>query len=84
MFTTLCKQVKNEKVFCITTICSDHGDELENKPFEFLCEEDIIFHNFSCPTTRTPQQNDVVEKKNKYLKEIARIMIHELNVANHF
>ena len=39
-------------------------------------------HDFSCP--RTPQQNGVVERKNKTLQEMARNMINETNVAKIF
>jgi len=38
--------------------------------------------SFSSP--RSPQQNGVVERKNRTLQEMARTMIHENNLANHF
>ena len=41
-----------------------------------------IIHEFSSP--RTPQQNGVVERKNRSLQEMARTMIHENNLAKHF
>ncbi|RDX73321.1 hypothetical protein CR513_47095, partial [Mucuna pruriens] len=39
-------------------------------------QQDIL-HNFSCP--RMPRQNDVVEKKNKSLQEMARAMLNDFN-----
>ena len=51
-------------------IQSDHGKEFENKKFEEFCDGFGITHNFSAPMI--PQQNGVVERKNKTLKEIAR------------
>jgi transposase InsO family protein len=39
-------------------------------------------HQFSSP--RTPQQNGVVERKNRSLQEMARTIIHENNLAKHF
>ena len=54
----------------IASIRCDHGGEFENKDFESICEEHGIEHNFSAP--RTPQQNGVVERKNRSLEEIAR------------
>ncbi|WP_353805374.1 hypothetical protein, partial [Acinetobacter baumannii] len=39
-------------------------------------------HNFSAP--RTPQQNGVVERKNRYLVNIARTMIIESNLPQSF
>jgi transposase InsO family protein len=55
---------------------------LKNESFESFCEKHEIIHEFSSP--RTPQQIGVVERKNRSLLEMARIMIHENNLANHF
>src|SRR4030043_400679 len=49
---------------------------------EIFCEEHGIIHEFSSP--RTPQQNGVVERKNRSLQEIARTMIHETKMAAYF
>ena len=51
---------------------SDHGGEFESERFQLFCEENGILQNFSTP--RTPQQNGVVERKNKSLQEMARTM----------
>jgi hypothetical protein len=37
---------------------------------------------FSSPIT--PQENGVVERKNRVIREIARVMIHSKNLAQHF
>ena len=55
-----------KKGVCITSIKSDHGRKFENESFHLFCEENIILHNFS--TTITPQQNGVVERKNRSLQ----------------
>ena len=47
------------------SIRSDHGGEFENEELEKLCSEQGYEHNFSAP--RTPQQNGVVERKNRTL-----------------
>ena len=39
-------------------------------------------HNFFAP--RTPQQNGVVERKNRSLEELARIMLNEFDVPKYF
>ena len=62
-FTKLYRRIQNEKGFLITNIRTDHGRELENEKFELFCDEHGIGHNFSAP--RTPQQNGVVERKNR-------------------
>ena len=50
--------------------------------FEKFCEENGIMHNFSAP--RTPQQNGVVERKNRSLEELARTMLNEYEVPKYF
>ena len=57
---------------------SDHGVEFENSSFSKYCGEVGIGHNFSAP--RTPQQNGVVERKNRSLEEIGRTMLMESGV----
>ena len=66
----------------IVKVRSDHGGEFENKLFENIFDSYGISHDFSCP--RTPQQNRVVERKNKTLQEMAHTMIQETNMAKHF
>src|ERR1044072_3714968 len=82
VFISFCTQVQNEKNSKIVRVRSDHGGEFENKDFENLFDANGISHDFSCP--RTPQQNGVVERKNRTLQEMARTMIQETNIAKHF
>lgn len=58
----------------IVRIRSDHEKELKNVSFSKFSEKCGIFHEFSAP--KTPEQNDVVERKNRSLQEIARIMLN--------
>jgi len=51
-------------------------------PFEDFCEKYGIIHEFSSPIT--PQQNEVVERKNRTLQEMTKTIIHENNLAKHF
>lgn len=74
--------MQNEKDFKIVKFRNDHGGEFENKYFDKLFDENGISHDFSYP--RIPQQNGVVDRKNKTLQEMARTMISETNVAKHF
>src|ERR1044072_7547557 len=82
VFATFCIQVQNEKNCKIVKVRSDHGGEIENMEFENLFDSNGISHDFSCP--RTPQQNGVVERKNRALQEMARTMIQETDMAKHF
>ena len=76
------KKVTNLKNLSIISIRSDHGTEFENHNFDEFCNEHGINHNFSAP--RTPQQNGVVERKNRTLEEMARTMLCEGNLPKYF
>ena len=82
VFSIFCKRIQNEKGMCINSIRSDHGGEFENESFQLFCEENGIHHNFSAP--RTPQQNGVVERKNRSLQEMARTMLNDNSISKHF
>jgi len=82
VFSNFCTQIQSQKEMKILKIRSDRGGEFENEPFETFCEKHGIVHEFSSPIT--PQQNGVVERKNRTLQEMARTMIHENNLAKHF
>ena len=73
---------QNKKNFRTIKIRSDHGTEFDNQNFEKFCIENRIDHNFSAP--RTPQQNEVVERKNRTLVDIARIMFCETEMPKYF
>ena len=55
---------------------------MENIGFNEFCGENGISHNFS--TLRTPQQNGIVERRNRILKEIVRTMLCENNLPKYF
>ena len=68
----LCKRLQNKKGVPIVKIRSDHGKEFENAKFE-ACNEHGIKKEFSAP--KTPQQNGVVERNNRVIQEMARVML---------
>jgi len=82
--------LQNTKNNNIGSIRSDHGGEFQNEKFsEFqnekfskFCEKMRILHNFSTP--RTPQQNGVVERKNRSLEELARTMLTGSSLPKYF
>jgi transposase InsO family protein len=59
----------------IKKIRSDNGTEFKNSQIEGFLEEEGIKHEFSSPYT--PQQNSVVERKNRTLLDMARTMLDE-------
>jgi len=81
-FKKLARRLQNTKNSNIGSIRSDHGGEFQNEKFSKFCEKMGIFHNLSAP--RTPQQNGVVERKNRSLEELARTMLSESSLPKYF
>ncbi|KAH9650254.1 hypothetical protein KPL70_026300 [Citrus sinensis] len=81
-FKVLCKKLQNEKGHGIVCIRSDHRGEFKNHAFESFCNNLGIEHQFSSP--RTPQQNGVVERKNRSIQEMARTMLNENALPKYF
>jgi transposase InsO family protein len=54
----------------IKKIRSDNGTKFKNSQIERFLEEECIKHEFSSPYT--PQQNSVVERKNRTLLDMAK------------
>ena len=61
---------------------SDNGTEFRNTRVEEWCDEKGIKHEFS--TKYTPEQNGLVERKNRTLIDMARSMLSEYNVSDSF
>ena len=80
-FRILALQLKQEKGG-IVQIRSDHGGEFQNKDFDTFCQSQGIQHQYAAP--RTPQQNGIVERKNRTLQEMARAMLAGNNVPSGF
>jgi hypothetical protein len=78
----LFKKIQVEQNCHIMRIRSDHGREFKNSKFEEFCLSYGIKQEFSSPIT--PQQNGVVERKNRVIQEMACLMIHSKNLAQHF
>ena len=66
------RKFKMKKRYGIACIRSDHEGEFENHTFEIFCNNLGIVHQFSSP--KTPQQNRVVERKDRSIQEMARTM----------
>ncbi|GJT90423.1 putative zinc finger, CCHC-type containing protein, partial [Tanacetum coccineum] len=57
----------------VISICTDRGTEFLNKTLNAFFKEEGIKHQTSTP--RTPEQNGVVERRNRTLIEAARMML---------
>lgn len=80
-FRILALQLKQDKGGIIQ-IKSDHGGEFQNEQFDKFCHSQGIRHQYAAP--RTPQQNGVVERKNRTLQEMARAMLCGNSVPSGF
>ncbi|KAK2367599.1 hypothetical protein QL285_080866 [Trifolium repens] len=80
-FKDLCIRLQREKDSSIIRIRSDHGKEFQNSRFAEFCSTRIA-HEFSSPIT--PQQNGVVERKNRTIQEAARVMLHAKKLPYYF
>jgi len=82
VFKNLCTRLKREKdcnIGRIVRIRSDHGKEFENSVFADFYNKHGIAHEFSAP--KTPQQNGVVERKNRTIQEMARVMLNSKKLS---
>ncbi|KAA0055634.1 Peptidase aspartic, catalytic [Cucumis melo var. makuwa] len=79
---SLCLSLQREQGKNIVRIRSDHGKKFVNEELNNFYEEEGIHHEYSTPLT--PQQNGVVERKNRTLREMARVMIHAKSLSLHF
>ena len=78
----LCKKLQIEKNAMIAHIRSDHGKEFENSRLASFCNDQGTRQEFSAP--KTPQQNGVVERKNRVIQEMAGVMLNTKSMAKSF
>ena len=76
------KRIELEANLPVRKIMSDNGIEFKNAILNEFCTDKGISHQYSAP--RTPQQNGVVERKNKTLVEAARTMLNEAKMPLYF
>ena len=82
IFKAFVKQAQNEFGSSVVKVRSDNGTEFRNTQVEELCNDMGIKHEFS--STYTPQQNGVVERKNKTLITLARAMLDDYGISQRF
>jgi transposase InsO family protein len=66
----------------LRTFCSDRGGEFNSIEFKEYCDEHGVKHFTTTPYT--PQQNDVVERRNRTVVEMARCLLKSKNVPGEF
>ena len=74
--------VENQFQTKISILRSDNGIEFYNDCLgDFFLIEKGILHQSTCKNT--PQQNGIVERKNRYLIEVGRVLMFHMNVPTH-
>jgi hypothetical protein len=76
------RRAQNEFGLRIKKIRSDNGTEFKNSQIEGFLEDEGIKHEFS--SLYTPQQNGIVERKNRTLLDMARTMLDEYKTLDRF
>ncbi|GKA30652.1 putative ribonuclease H-like domain-containing protein [Tanacetum coccineum] len=76
------RQIENQLNQKVKTIRCDNGIEFKNRDIIELCGSKGIKREYS--NARTPQQNEVAERKNKTLIEAARTMLADSFLPNTF
>jgi transposase InsO family protein len=76
------RRAQNEIGLRIVKIRSDNGTEFKNSQIEGFLEEEGIKNEFSSPYT--PQQNGVVERKNRTLLDMTKTMLDEYKTLDRF
>jgi len=79
---SLIKQIELKYQRKVRQLRSDNGTEFRNSTLESFCTETGISQNFS--SAHTPEQNGVVERKNRTLIEAARSMLNESGLPKCF
>jgi transposase InsO family protein len=76
------RRAQNEFRLRIKKIRSDNGTKFKNSQIERFIEDEGIKHEFSSPYT--PQQNGVMERKNRTLMDMTRTMLEEYKTSDQF
>ena len=77
-FKALIENLSNKK---IKTLRSDNGGEYTSKEFEAFCKDARIKRELTTPYN--PQQNGVVERKNRTIMEAVKTMIYDQDLPMH-
>jgi transposase InsO family protein len=76
------RRAHNEFGLSIKKIRSGNGTKFKNSQRQGFLEDEGIKHELSSPYT--PQQNGVVERKNRILLDMARTMLDEYKTPDRF
>ena len=66
----------------IKVLRSNNGRKYVNSQFQTFCSDHGILHQISCP--RTPQQNDISERKYRHTVEIGLALLYQSHLPLNF
>lgn len=75
-------EAENMSGNCIKTLWTDRGGEFISTEFSRLCEEASIVRHLTAPYS--PQQNGVVERRNRFVMAMAHSLLNSMNVPGNF
>ncbi|GJS75937.1 retrovirus-related pol polyprotein from transposon TNT 1-94 [Tanacetum coccineum] len=76
------RKMENLNEVRVKELRSDNGTEFKNHKLEEFCDEKGISQNFSSPCTL--EQNDVAERRNRTLIEVAKTMLNSAKLPKQF
>ncbi|KAK1388396.1 hypothetical protein POM88_016574 [Heracleum sosnowskyi] len=76
------RMIETTTKYKVKILRSDNGTEFKNSKMEEFCKYKGIIQQFSAPGT--PQQNGVVERKNRTLIEVGRTMLEDAKLPTYF
>ena len=82
LFKSFARRAQREFGLNLIKVRSDNSSEFRNYNVDTWCDEEGVKHEFSA--TYTPQQNGVVERKNKTLITLARAMLDDYGTPEDF
>ena len=82
-FSDFFAEIQTQFHVSVQTMRSENAKEYLLEPFQSFMLQDGILHQTSC-VDDTPSQNEVVERNNRHLLEIARALLFKMNVPKHF
>lgn len=82
MFQKFKLQVEKESSHKVKMIRTDRGGEFNSNQFQFFCEQAGIKRQLTTP--HTPQQNGVVECRNRTILEMTRALLKAMGIPDQF
>lgn len=80
MWTVLLKEKSEATKTSVKTLRTDRGGEFHSHEFKIFCAKHGINRHLTAPYS--PQQNGVVERRNRTLMEMTRSMLKHMKMPN--